>query len=106
MRELVITEVRRLGPPEDGCISKVRPFATGVTVEGQIFATGDGTDLLFDADAVVVERTRRRLTRGAWHVGEAADQAIKPLLDRMLSVFAHCEIVGINWFRSLAQGRR
>jgi hypothetical protein len=94
MRESVIAEVRRLGPPEEGGISKVRPFATGVAVEGQNLATGDGADLVLDAGGVVVGRMRRRVMRGAWHVGETADQVITPLLDRMLSVLTHCEVVG------------
>jgi hypothetical protein len=49
---------------------------------------------VLDAGGVVVGRMRRRLTRGPWHVGETADQVITPMLDRMLSVLAHCEVVG------------
>jgi hypothetical protein len=94
MREAVIAEVRRLGPPEEGGISSVRPFATGVAVEGQNLATGDSADLVLDAGGVVMARMRRRLTRSAWHVGETADQVIKPLLDLTLPVLGHCEVVG------------
>lgn len=63
-------------------------------MEGQNLATGDGADLVLDAGGVVVGRMRRRLTRGAWHVGETADQVVTPLLGRMLSVLAHCDVVG------------
>jgi len=94
MRAAVLADVRRLGPPEHGGIS-ARPFATGVAVEGQNLATGDGADLVLDAGGVVVGRMRRRLTQEeAWHVGETADQVIKPLLDMALSVLGHCEVVG------------
>lgn len=94
MRDAVLADVRRLGPSERGGVSSARPFATGVAVEGQNLATGDGADVVLDAGGVVVGRMHRRLTRGAWHVGETADQVIMPLLDLTLPVLGHCEVVG------------
>jgi Putative DNA-binding domain len=93
MQAAVLAEVRRLGPETSGAVA-VHPHATGVTVEGHNIANGDGADLLLDAGGVVVGRIRRRLTQGAWHVGEAADEIITPLLGRVLGVLSDCGAAG------------
>jgi hypothetical protein len=92
-RAAVLGEVCRLGPETSGVVA-VQPHATGATIDGQNLASGDGVELLLDAGGVVVARMRRRLTRGAWHVGATADEVIRPLLDLALGVLADCGAVG------------
>jgi hypothetical protein len=93
MRAAVLEEVRRLGPESQGVVA-VKPHATGATVDGQNIANGDGADLLLDAGGVVVGHMRRRLARGAWHVGATADEVIRPLLDLTLGLLSDCGVVG------------
>jgi hypothetical protein len=64
MRSAVLLEVRRLGPEASGVVA-ARPHATGVRIEGQNIANGDGADLLLDAGGVAVGRMRKRLTTAA-----------------------------------------
>jgi Putative DNA-binding domain len=93
MRARVLAEVRRLGPASSGVVA-VKPHATGATVDGQNIANGDGVDLLLDAGGAVVGCIRKRLTQGTWHVGAAADEVIRPLLDLTLDVLRDCGVVG------------
>jgi hypothetical protein len=93
MRAAVLAEVRRLGPETSGVVA-VHPHATGVTIDGHNIANGDGADLLLDAGGAVVGHMRKRLTRGAWHVGETADEIITPLLDLTLKVLSNCGALG------------
>jgi hypothetical protein len=93
MQASVLAEVRRLGPETSGVVA-VHPHATGVTLDGQNIANGDGADLLLDAGGVVVGRMRRRLTQGAWHVGATADEIIAPLLNLVLGVLGDCGALG------------
>jgi ABC-type phosphonate transport system ATPase subunit len=93
MRAALLEQVRQLGPESSGVVA-VKPHATGVTVNGHNIATGDGCDLLLDAGGVVVGHMRRRLTRGVWHVGQTADEVIRPVLDLTLGLLSDCGVVG------------
>jgi hypothetical protein len=93
MRERVLEQLGRLGPPDRSWV-QVRPHATGVSIDGANQGTGHGAHLMLDAGGVVVGRVRVRLTRGAWHVGTTADEVITPLLALTLDTLADCGVTG------------
>ena len=94
MRDAVLAQAQRLGRTDRAGIVAERPFATGAAVEALNLSSRDGADLMLDAGGVVVGRIRRRLERGAWHVGQTADELITPLLEMTLGILEHCDVIG------------